>query len=119
MDTVTNQSDGGFAPPPAMKVVTPLAPAQQVVATGTNAADQTTVVSHRQRFNTAGVVCAIAGAAILVVLSGIAATRLGSEFGTVPRPAVESILRPELLLSTVRRARQRCPDHWAVQTHGN
>jgi hypothetical protein len=67
MDTVTNQSDGGFAPPPAMQVVTPLAPAQQVVATGTNAADQTTVVSHRQRFNTAGVVCAVAGAAILIM----------------------------------------------------
>ncbi|MEQ1874093.1 MAG: hypothetical protein ABL953_10220 [Ilumatobacteraceae bacterium] len=67
MDTVTNQSDGGFAPPPATQVVTPLAPAPQVVAVGTNAADQTTVISHRQRFNTAGVVCAIAGAAILIM----------------------------------------------------
>jgi hypothetical protein len=55
MGTATHETDG-FAPPPA----------PHVVAVGTNAADQTTVVSRRQRFNTAGVVCAIAGAVILI-----------------------------------------------------
>ena len=35
-------------------------------AIDTNAADQTTVVSRRQRFNTAGVICAVAGADILI-----------------------------------------------------
>ena len=66
MGTVTNESDG-FAPPPA----------PQVVAVGTNAADQTTIVSRRQRFNTAGVVCAVAGAAILI-------------FGLVQKPPVKT-----------------------------
>jgi len=36
-------------------------------STNENAADQTTVVSHRQRFNAPGVVCAVAGAAILIL----------------------------------------------------
>lgn len=63
MDTATNESDGGFAPPPT----TPTAPTPQVVAVGTNAADHTTVISHRQRFNSAGVVCAVAGAVILIM----------------------------------------------------
>ncbi len=57
MVTVINETDGAFAPPP-----TP-----QVVAVGTTAADQTTVVSRRQRFNTAGVVAAVAGAAMLIL----------------------------------------------------
>lgn len=64
MDTVTNQSDGGFAPPPSQPVV---AVAANAADQTTNAAEQTTTISRRQRFNTAGVVCAIAGAAILIM----------------------------------------------------
>lgn len=57
MEIVTNESDTGFAPPPT--------PA--TVSVGTNAADKTTVISRRQRFNAATVVGGIAGAAILIL----------------------------------------------------
>ena len=64
MDTVTNQSVGGLTPPPSPQVV---AVATNAADQTTNAANQTTTVSRRQRFNTAGVVCAVAGAAILIM----------------------------------------------------
>ena len=73
MSSVTNES-AGYAPPPA----------PQVVAVGTNAADQTTVVSRRQRFNTAGVVSAVAGAAILIF--GLVALARADLDGTFNEP---------------------------------
>ena len=50
----------------------------------TNDADKTTVVSRRQRFNTAGVVCAVAGAAILIF--GLVALARADLDGTFNEP---------------------------------
>lgn len=41
-------------------------PSPHVVEVGTNAADHTTIVSRRQRFSTAGILCAVGGAIILI-----------------------------------------------------
>lgn len=88
MDTTTATSDGVFAPPPVNAAATaPAVSVQDSVSVGTNAADQQTITSRRQRFNTAGVVAAFAGAAILIL--GLVALARGEFDRTFTTPVFE------------------------------
>jgi hypothetical protein len=58
-----------------------------VVEVGTNAADQTTIVSRRQRFSTPGIVSALAGAVILIF--GLVALARADLDGTFNEPVFQ------------------------------
>ena len=85
--SVTNDSNAVFASPPVVQVPVQevvQVPVHENVSVGTNAADQTTVINHRQRLNPAAVVAGIAGAAILIL--GLVALSRADLDGTFNEP---------------------------------
>ncbi len=87
MANVTNDPNQVFASPQVVQVpvqeFVPV-PVHENVSIGTNAADQTTVINHRQRLNPAAVVAGIAGAAILIL--GLVALSRANVDGTFNEP---------------------------------
>ncbi len=84
MGSVTNEPNAVFAAPAPVQVVQAPLQVPANVSVGTNAADHTTVISHRQRLNPASVVCGIAGAAILIL--GLVALARADMDGTFNEP---------------------------------